>query len=144
PGFLGNSAVSLFASTTLVVGPGTILGALEVLAGGTLSGSGLTVMGSASFLSGSNWNVQLSSTSPSPMLLADGPVSLDGNLNVTLAAGFVPPVGRVFVLIENDGGLQLSGTFANWPDGSIQTIGTVRLKISYSGPAGSVTLTVVP
>jgi hypothetical protein len=65
------------------------------------------------------------------------------SLNVTLVAPYLPAMGQVFVLVDNDGTDPISGTFAGRPEGSTVTLGGVYpFRLSYVGGDGNdITLT---
>jgi fibronectin-binding autotransporter adhesin len=148
-GILGNSEVRVGSDTvaaTLDGGLQTVLLSLHAFTGGTVIGAGETVSDSVVFDRGSAFDVTLSATSPpSALVVSSGPVILGGTLNLAVTKGFRPAAGAQFTLLENDTGSAIAGTFANWADGSIQTIGGIQFQISYEGGANgqSVVLTVL-
>ncbi|HKS23926.1 MAG TPA: Ig-like domain-containing protein [Thermoanaerobaculia bacterium] len=97
--------------------------------------------GNLAFNAASTFEVKTFSTSHAPLAVT-GAVSL-GNAHLTFTpAGYTPPVGTVFTLIDNDGSDPVIGTFAGLPDGA--RIGGT-MQISYHGGSGNdVTLTIVP
>ena len=55
------------------------------------------------------------------------------------------PIGTIFTAISNTSANQITGTFANLPDGSSFTVGRNNYQASYEGGDGNdLTLTVVP
>jgi autotransporter-associated beta strand protein len=76
-------------------------------------------------------------------LAVAGSVAIQGTLEATV--GFVPATGSVFRIVDVTGGSPVTGTFAGLPEGTVFTVGTTQLQISYVGGTGNdVTLTVVP
>ncbi len=64
------------------------------------------------------------------------------SLGLNLSSSFVPTIGQVFTLIDNDGTDAVSGTFNGYPQGAIVTLNSVNFQISYVGGDGNdVTLT---
>ena len=66
-------------------------------------------------------------------------------LSVTIGGGFVPAPGDTFVIIKSDGTDAIQGNFINTqpiPEGSLITVGSTTLQLSYVGGDGNdVTLT---
>ncbi|MGD9690254.1 MAG: beta strand repeat-containing protein [Phycisphaerales bacterium] len=91
------AATSLFAST----------GRLEIA-----SASSVNVSGAAAFGPGSTFATTLAGTQPGQFgrLIASGPVTVDGRLEVSLANGYLPIGGESFRIIE---GSSVTGTFAS-------------------------------
>jgi autotransporter-associated beta strand protein len=148
-GFLGYSPVTLAqgVGATLEGGPQAVLGSLAAAStNAVVIGNGATVAGTVDLEVGSSFDVTLGPSSPaSALIVSGGVVGVSGKLRLALAPGFKPAVGKQFTLIENDTGLPVLGVFANWADGSIQTIGGVKFQISYGvrNAGGNVVLTVV-
>jgi hypothetical protein len=69
------------------------------------------------------------------------------NLNsatLVLAGGYVPLIGDTFTIVQNDAADAITGTFADLPEGSMISLNTVFMQISYQGGTGNdVTLTAV-
>ncbi|HEY1381212.1 MAG TPA: hypothetical protein VGF55_30710, partial [Gemmataceae bacterium] len=66
-----------------------------------------------------------------------GGVGLGGTLNVALVGGFAPNVGDTFIVIANDGGDAVVGTFAGLAEGATFTAGGGLFRISYVGGTGN-------
>ena len=134
-GRMSNSAVTVNASATLR-GAGKVSG-LTVNSGGTV-GPGLTSpatldsLGDVALNAGSTLNIRLNGTSVGinyDQLRVQGTVTLGGTLNLT--ASFVPAVGEVFTIIENDGTDDTVGAFAGLPERAILMLNGRPFRISY-------------
>ena len=155
--FSGNAS-NVAATNGFIMGNGST---------GTLSMTGGTLYpldpntGAPGLLSTGSPSLSLSSTQFRPSILGpmpgtdysqvrvSGTVALgNSSLNITFSPSFVPSVGQVFILIDNDGSDPVSGTFNGRPEGSTITLnGAYQFQISYAGGDGNdVTLasTVVP
>jgi hypothetical protein len=76
-------------------------------------------------------------------VVVNGPVSLAGTLAPLFA--FAPDDGQVFTVIRNDAFDEISGTFADLPEGATMTVAGTEMRVSYVGGNGNdVTLTVLP
>ena len=72
-----------------------------------------------------------------------GLVTLNGTLTIN-AVGAPFPLGRTYILIDNDGVEGIIGTFAGLPEGTIFDAGGQLFRISYAGGTGNdVVLTAV-
>jgi fibronectin-binding autotransporter adhesin len=72
----------------------------------------------------------------------NGTVNL-GNARLAVTLGFLPTVGMTFLVLTNDGGDPIVGTFAGLPEGSTTNFGLAEFQISYAGGDGNdVALTV--
>jgi len=128
-----------------VGGTGTIGGALTANASGKTSpGTSpgrLTVNGNVIFAPGSTFEVELNGTTVATQydqLTVNGTVNLGGaTLAGILGAGFSPPVGTAFTIIDNDGTDAVTGTFAGLAPGALVSIGGQSFSISYSGGTGN-------
>jgi hypothetical protein len=69
--------------------------------------------------------------------LGFGTVALGGTLAPTLINGFSPAPGTEFVIIANDGGDAVTGTFAGLAEGALFTAGGSGWRISYAGGDGN-------
>ena len=58
-------------------------------------------------------------------------------LAVTLGPGVLPADGQVFVLIQNDGGDSVVGSFTGLPEGATINLGPYPFEISYVGKTGN-------
>ncbi|MFO0803562.1 MAG: Ig-like domain-containing protein [Gemmataceae bacterium] len=63
-------------------------------------------------------------------------VSLAGGLSVSLAAGYVPSLGTVFTIIQNNASSSTMGAFDGKPNGSYFTVGGTKFRINYGMPGG--------
>ena len=92
--------------------------------------------------SAATFQVDLSSSLIHNMLVVHGTVALN-NATLAVSLGYTPSVGDSFLIINNDGGEAVSGTFNGLPEGSSFTFGNTRFSISYTGFDGNdVVLTV--
>ena len=72
-----------------------------------------------------------------------GSVDLGGSA-LNIALDFVPDIGAVFVIINNDGADAVAGAFNGLPEGATLIAGNIILRISYVGGSGNdVVLTVI-
>ncbi len=70
-----------------------------------------------------------------------GTVNIDGT-SLQLSLGYLPVIGTVFTLIDNDGTDPVTGTFGGLTQGSLLPVGSETFQISYTGGTGNdVTLT---
>jgi len=120
--------------------------ASAVAAGGTIDvADGPATSGDLALDAASVFSVESGSASH-PALSVTGHVSL-GDARLSFSAGFTPPVGTVFTLIDNDGNDAVDGAFTNLPEGTRfrWASGSPTAQISYAGGDGNdVTLTIVP
>ena len=126
-----------------------IVGAITgTLAGGTVNpgpaaAAGTLISDTLTLNSTSTFFVDLNGTGAGQFdqLNVGGAVSL-GNSTLTGAVGYAPGVGDSFVIIKNNGGGVVSGTFNNLLEGATVTLGAYLFQISYVGGSGNdVTLT---
>jgi hypothetical protein len=66
-------------------------------------------------------------------IVVSSPLNLAGNLQVTLADGFIPQLGQQFTVICNQGPDPIQGTFTSLPEGSTVWAGTYGFTVSYVG-----------
>jgi len=158
----GNSAEtrlsggSISSSAPLDIQAGSLTGSGDiyggVINGGTLS-PGLSAAGNPfgslqiggiySQRSGTVFQVQLGGLTPNAFdrVSVDGPVILDGGLNVSLV-NWTPQLGQQFTIIDNQSQDLVKGEFVDLSEGAAIRIGSVELTISYQGGTGNdVTLT---
>ncbi|MEO0017593.1 MAG: hypothetical protein RLZZ522_876 [Verrucomicrobiota bacterium] len=158
---------------TLVVN-GSLGGETQVFSGGTLSGTGTTGSvsvssggtfapgsspstlhtGNVTFDGGSTLALHFASPTSASQLAATGTVALNGEVELSLALGFVPATASAFVVVTNDGSDPLEtfggATFFSIAGNSLSegetfTTGGADWTISYVGGTGNdVTLTVAP
>ena len=155
---VSDSGTTLAGGTT--AGTGGITGAVNINAGANLSpgtsgnGAGTTAIlhtGALTLVSGSNFNVDLNSTSAGTgydQLNVTGTVNLGGVLasNLVVTAGAGLNVGDSFTIINNDGVDPVSGTFAQGAVVMASNNGDV-FGINYLGGDGNdvvLTLTAIP
>jgi hypothetical protein len=103
--------------------------------------------GNITFNSGSNFDVEIGGTtacSGYDQMAVTGTVDLgSAALNVTAWNNFVPSVGNVFTIIDNDLTDDITGIFNGLSQGDTFTVGSVTYQIAYDGGDGNdVTLTV--
>jgi choice-of-anchor A domain-containing protein len=74
-----------------------------------------------------------------------GSVTIDPTARPTFGTGsFVPAIGQVFTIVDNDGVDPITGTFENLPEGATFTFTGVTVRISYVGSTGNdITFTAV-
>ncbi|HRI04238.1 MAG TPA: Calx-beta domain-containing protein [Pyrinomonadaceae bacterium] len=141
-------------STTVLTGGdlgifGTVNSTLAANSGGTIrpgASPGVINSGDLNLASGSTYPVEIGGTIPGngagrhDQLNVTGTVALGGNLTLAQSGGFNPANGNTFVIINNDLGDLVSGTFNGLPEGATipNFIGTGRdAKISYVGGDGN-------
>ena len=144
------------SSSGTLSGTGTT-GHVSVLSGGTLapgSSPGTLHSGNVTFDGGSTFALQFASPTSASQLAATGTVALNGEVELSLALGFVPATASTFVVIANDGSDPIEtfggATFFSIAGNSLSegetfTSGGADWTISYVGGTGNdVTLTVAP
>ncbi|MDA1014323.1 MAG: Ig-like domain-containing protein [Planctomycetota bacterium] len=129
-------------------GTGTVNGTVTVQSGGTLApgvSPGKLNSGSVTFTSTANFDVELNGATVGTQydqLNVTGSVTL-GNATLNATLGFVPSPGVEFIIINNDGGDAVGGTFNGLAQGATITVGGIPLFVSYVGGDGNdVVLTV--
>jgi autotransporter-associated beta strand protein len=153
----GGSAVGVQSGATLD-GTGTVNGSVTVQSGGNLSpghSPGIINTGNLSLNSGANFNVELNGTTAGTLydqVDAAGSVNLDADsgvgANLNLSLGYAPSLGDQFVIIKNNGGSAISGTFDGLSQGALMSAffaSTIyTLSVDYAGGSGhDVVLTIV-
>src|SRR3989441_14347 len=141
-GSQGSSPVSLNGGT--LGGTGTVGVITSTASGGTVSpgqgGPGILNSGNVNWSSGSPaFVVQLNGTTPGTgydQLNVTGTVIL-GGATLSGTAGFSPPPGTGFTVINNDGADPVTGTFAGLPEGSTVLLSGQTFQISYVGGTGN-------
>jgi autotransporter-associated beta strand protein len=139
-GSLGGGRTSVIGGTlggTGTVGPLTAVGG--TVAPGTTGPGILTANGNVTILVAAlavDLNGQTAG-SQYDQLKVNGTVSLAAPLNLNVAAGFAPPAGTQFVIIDNDGTDPVSGSFVNLPEGATVTANGLSFTISYRGGTGN-------
>jgi len=134
----GTGAFSSAAGTT-VLGTGSIAGAATI--NGTLapgdSGAGtLTFSGNLSFGATSTLSVEIHGTLPTDQVVVGGNLNIDPVTTLS-ATGVSPTVGQTVTIINHQGALPVSGTFAGLAEGGDVTVGTTPFSISYVAGAGN-------
>ena len=130
------SAVQVDNGGTLA-GSGTIHGTVNVASGGKVSpgnSPGVLNSGSISFLSGSQFEVEVNGTTDGTFdqLNVTGTVSLGGS--TLIATGTITTdLGQQIVIINNDEDDAVVGTFNNLPEGTAFLLNGVTFQISYAG-----------
>jgi autotransporter-associated beta strand protein len=145
----------LLDTAAVTINGGTLSGdgkvpATTVQSGGVLSpgnSPGTLTVGSVSFATGSTFNEELGGIIAGKqyaqmVIPAGGTVTLDNpNLNISFLGGFLPTVGQQFIVINNQGGSSVVGTFIQ---GSTYTVDGYTFGINYAGGVGQdVVLTVL-
>ena len=147
-GAQSSSAVTLYGGTfggTGTVGPIAAAGAgAKTLDPGTSPG----ILNTGNLLLDANTTllIQLNGATPGTghdQLNVVGSVNL-GGATLSLSLGFVPVGYTSFVIINNDGGDPVIGTFNGLAEGAITSVSGVQMQISYVGGDGNdVTLTTI-
>ena len=125
---------------TLGPGPGTS----GTVAPGTSPGI-LTVNGNT-VLTGLTLSAELNGLTAGTgydQLRVNGTVTLTGS-SLSATAGFAPPGGSTFVIVDNDGADPVVGTFNGLPEGAAITLGGTVFRISYVGGSGNDVVLAVP
>tara|TARA_R110002049_G_scaffold50370_3_gene143006 strand:+ start:3222 stop:21794 length:18573 start_codon:yes stop_codon:yes gene_type:complete len=129
-GGTGTISSAVMAESTATIAPGNSPGILNT--------------GDLDLQSGSTLEIELGGTVPGnsatnhDQINVAGTVSLAGTLDVQLFGGFDPVGGDTFVIINNDFGDTVSGTFDGLPEGAVVTDDTGRnYFISYLGGDGN-------
>ena len=148
----GNSAITV-DNGGAIGGTGTA-GAVTVDSGGTFAPGDPSTMTVASLTleSGSTFDEEIGGASPGTggasgydqtVIESSGTISLNGaTLDVSLVNGFTPSTGETFVIISNETGSPVNGTFNGLAEGATLTLGGDLFQISYEGGSGhDVTLT---
>ena len=130
----------ILANGQTLQGSGTVNGKLIAPNGSIVSpgiSPGILNSGSVNLQPGSTLNIEINGILPGTdydQLNVTGTVALGGTLNAT--RGFTPDPGDTFVIINNDGSDSVSGTFAGWSPGSLQSIGGAKFHVYYDFDSG--------
>ena len=140
---------TLTGSTSVTVNGASQLGGTGTIASSvaTLSASALTPGTSPGILTvgnttlGSNTNFQIEIAGPVvgsqyDQLDVAGTIDVSG-ANLNLFPSFIPAPGTQFVVVENDGGDPIVGTFAGVPEGGTITQNGATFSVSYVGGTGN-------
>jgi uncharacterized repeat protein (TIGR01451 family) len=142
-GAQGASAVSLNGGT--LGGTGTVGAITSTAAGGTLApgpapGPGILNGGNLNLSAGApTFGVELNGTTAGTnydQINVTGTVNLTGSV-LSGSVGFAATNGMTFILIANDGGDAIVGTFAGLAEGATTTINGQAFRISYVGGSGN-------
>jgi autotransporter-associated beta strand protein len=144
------SAVAVNNGSTLG-GSGTVNGTVTVNSGHLAPGDspGILTTGALNFSSGSNLDVEIGGNTPGNYdqdHVTSGTVSLgSATLNLTSFGGYVPQASDEYVIINNDGGSAISGTFVagtgiNLTAGTALPEGSV-LSTNFLGSGGTARIT---
>ncbi len=139
-GTLDNTVVAVKTDATLQ-GTGSIAG-MVTSTGGTVApgvSPGKLDTGSVSFDSNTTFEVELDGPTVETQydqLNVSGTVSL-GNATLSVLPGYNPAANTEFVIINNDGGDAVTGTFDGRSEGSDFTIGPDYFIITYQGGTGN-------
>jgi hypothetical protein len=137
-------------SGSTIMGHGT-LGDISLAAGSMIapgSSPGCLTTGNITWVKGAIYSFDLGGTTACTeydQINVNGAVVLgDGTLSIVSYGAFVPQVGNVFTIIDNDSSDAVTGTFDGLAEGATFTQNGVVFKISYVGGDGNdVTLTVM-
>lgn len=149
-GGIANIKTLINAGTVEVGASGTILrtaslanlGNITISPGGQIIiGTGPDVIGGLTQYANGIWNEQLSATSFGVMDV-NGPMSLNGTLDIMLLNGFLPAAGESFDIVNFTPGM-LSGMWATVL-GRTFDHGLFFWNINYDNPAGEIILTATP
>jgi hypothetical protein len=126
----------------LLNGSGTVNGLLDVLAPGTVApGHSPGCITSSSLTLSGTYQAQLGGTTActeyDQLLVTSGPVTLGGNLTLSLVNGYLPKGGESFKIIDNQGATPVNGTFSGLVEGATVTVSGVAFQISYRGGDGN-------
>ncbi len=143
-GTLGPSYVEGGSGRIAVTGGGTVA---QVTVNNGQFGDDAPGTGTTGFLLVNNgtYNQVIAGDEDFDRMLVNGTVQFGGpRLNVTLQNGYVPPVGKTFIIIDNDGTDSVVNHFQGLDEGATITLGGVVFRISYkAGTGNDVGLTVV-
>lgn len=124
-------------------GTPTFAGSIRTSAAGATIAPGLSPgiinTGDLTLTSGSNVNVELLGTTPGTLhdqINVTGTVSL-GNATLNVTTSFSPLSGNSFVIINNDGGDAVTGTFNGLAEGASLVVSGNTFNISYVGGDGN-------
>jgi autotransporter-associated beta strand protein len=110
------------------------VGTFTVTGGTVLLGSSRLTAGPTTFDHFSTLSVTLAGATGSGGIVTNGTVSLDGTLQLTLAAPVL--YGTPVILFDNDGSDPVSGRFINYNEGSLFNLGGTTFRFTYRGGAG--------
>jgi uncharacterized repeat protein (TIGR01451 family) len=142
-GAQGSSAVSLNGGT--LGGTGTVGATTSTAAGGTLApgavaGTGILNSGNLNLSAGAPaFSVELNGTTAGTdydRVNVTGTVNLTGSV-LSGSVGFAATDGMTFIIITNDGGEAITGTFAGLAEGATTTISGQTFRVSYVGGTGN-------
>ena len=139
---LGTGAVSVASGATLS-GTGTLSGAISVASGGILApgqgAPGRLNAANVALASGATFAAEITGATVATQydqLDVTGTINI-GGATLTLSGAHVATSGQSFVLVDNDGGDAVTGTFAGLAQGSTLIFNGVTLSISYIGGDGN-------
>ncbi len=135
PVTLSSFANSVLGGTGTV---GTVTANVGTISPGASPGT-LTVVGNFSAGFGTTNFFEINGPTPGSghdQLVINGDVFLNGSV-LRLAFGYTPAFGDSFLLIQNNGGNPVGGTFAGLPEGSTITNGAVVARLTYIGGTGN-------
>ena len=139
----GTGPVAVSGTGTLG-GTGNLAGSITATGSGTVAPgspiSGTTVLdtGAVSFTSGTTFQAQVNGNTPGAghdQLNVTGAVVLNG-ATLSVSGTIASSPSQVVVLISNDGGEAVTGTFNALAEGASLTVGSVTFVISYHGGVG--------
>jgi autotransporter-associated beta strand protein len=137
----------LVLTAGLLSGTGSLGGFVNASGAGVSPGSSpgiLAIADNLTFNGQSTFTVEMNGATAGTgydQVTVDGQLTL-GNAALVVTAADSLPVGQALTVIDKTSGLDVNGTFAGKPEGTVFDLGAVRLRISYVGGDGNdVTLT---
>lgn len=127
---------------SMLGGTGTITSPLTTLSGCGLApgqSPGILTVGDTTLEGNTNFTVELNGPivgSQYDQLNVVGTIDVTG-ANLNLFPGFLPAPGTQFVVVNNDGGDPIIGTFAGAPEGGVVVWNGVSFRVSYVGGTGN-------
>lgn len=138
--YTGNVVIN---KAVTLLGTPTITGSVSTTTAGATIAPGLSPgiinTGNLSLTSGSNVNIELNGLTPGTLhdqINVTGTVSL-GNATLNVTTSFSPLSGNSFVIINNDGGDAVAGTFNGLAEGASLVVSGNTFNISYVGGDGN-------
>lgn len=146
--FNGNASASAIAlNGGSLRGTGSVGSITSGANGGTVSTgiagttTGTLQSGSVSWNAATHFGVRLKTPTPGSghdQLVVTGTVNLGGAiLDASLLSGFAATAADTFVILQNDGGDPIAGTFAGLPENATLSVGGKTFRISYVGGTGN-------
>ena len=144
--FAGHLVIAAQATDSVVFTNGNItLGAgkkFDVTSGSVTLGAVAATAGTTTF-HGGNIAMNIGGTTPGSAanqysrLTVNGAISLSNSPVLNLTGSYAPLAGNSFMLITNDGGDAITGTFAGLPEGATFVFNGTPMRITYVGGNGN-------